>query len=138
MYKDCLKNFQAFSNLFFESAKDTVPKLDMADVVYNIPCSSCTATLKGTTKRPLNTRIQEHKKDVYNPPKKRTALTRHAWHQHHTFNFNNIKIVHRSDHYKKRMILELTHIASNPHGVNQRTDTDNLSVFYLPLLNNKS
>ena len=53
--------------LFFKSAKDTVPKLDMADV-YNIPCSGCTATHIGITKRPLKTRIEEHKKDVYNPP----------------------------------------------------------------------
>ena len=35
------------------------------------------------------------------------------------------------------MILEMTHIAGNPHAVNQRADTENLSVFYLPLLNDK-
>ena len=35
------------------------------------------------------------------------------------------------------MTLEMTHIASNPRAVNQRTDIDNLSVFYLPLLNDK-
>ena len=35
------------------------------------------------------------------------------------------------------MILEITHIAGNPHMVNQRADTENLSVFYLPLLNDK-
>ena len=56
--------------LFFKSPKDTVLKLDMPDVVYNIPCSGCTAIYIGTTKRPLKTRIQEHKKDMYNPPVK--------------------------------------------------------------------
>ena len=122
--------------LFFKSAKDTVSKLDMADLVYNIPCSGCTATYIGATKRPLKTRIQEHKKDVYNPTEKWTALIKHAWHQDDTFNFNYVKIVDRSGHYKKRMILEMTHIYSNPHAVNQRTDTDNLPVFYLRLLNN--
>ena len=35
------------------------------------------------------------------------------------------------------MIVEMTHIAVNPHAVNQRADTENLSVFYLPLLNEK-
>ena len=35
------------------------------------------------------------------------------------------------------MILEMTHIAGNPHAVSQRADTDNLSVSYLPLLNDK-
>ena len=34
-------------------------------------------------------------------------------------------------------ILKMTHIAGNPHAVNQRADTENLSVFYLLLLNEK-
>ena len=106
-----------------------------ADVVYNIPCRDCTATYIDTTKRPLKTRIHEHKRDVYNPPDEWTALTKHAWEQDHTFNFGNIQIVDRADKHKKRIILEMTHIASNPNSINQRTDTDNLSVFYMSLLN---
>ena len=35
---------------------------------------------------------------------------------------------------KKRMILEMTHIASKSHVVNQRADTENLSVFLPPPL----
>ena len=35
------------------------------------------------------------------------------------------------------MILEMTHIASKSDVVNQRTDTENISVFYLPLLKNQ-
>ena len=65
-------------------------------------------------------------------------LTQHAWEQDHTFNFDNIQIVDRADNYKKRMILEMTCIASNPNSINQRTDTDTLSVFYISLLNNKN
>ena len=49
-----------------------------------------------------------------------------------------VKIVDRSNNYKKRMILEMTHIASNSHTVNQKTDIDNLSAFYFPLLNKKN
>ena len=60
---------------FFKSAKDHIAKLDTADVVYNILCTGCTASYIGTTKRPLKTRISEHKKDVFNPPDKWTALT---------------------------------------------------------------
>ena len=56
----------------------------------------------------------------------------------HIFNFDNIQIIDRADNYKKRMILEMTHIASNTNSINQRTDTDNLSVFYMSLLNNKN
>ena len=98
---------------FPKSAKYPTPKLDTA-YVYNIPCIDCTANYIGTTKRPLKTRIQEHKKDVYNPPEKWTALTKHTWRQDHKFNFDRVKIIDRSSNYKKRMILEMTHIVSIP------------------------
>ena len=110
---------------FFKPTKDRISKLDTADVVYNIPCTDCTATYIGTTKRPLKTRIHDHKRDVYNPPDKWIALTKHAWEQDRTFNFDNINIVDRTDNYKKWMVLEMTHIASNPNSIKQRTDTDN-------------
>ena len=117
---------------FFKSTKDPISKRDPANVVYNIPCSDCTAAYIGTTKRPLKTRIHEHTKDVYNSPEKWTALNKHAWHQDHKFNFYDVKIIDRSENYKKRMILEMTHIASNPQAVNQRADTENLSIFTSP------
>ena len=56
---------------------------------------------------------------------------------HHTFNFDNFQIVDKSSNYKKRMILEMTQITSNSNSINQRSDTENLSVFYHPLLNSK-
>ena len=130
-------NINELSHLF-KSAKDPIPLLDAADVVYNIPCSYCKAIYIGTTERPLKTRIHEHKKYVYNPPEKWTALTKHAWHQDQKFNFDEVTIIDRSDNYKKRIILEMTHIANTSHSVNQRTDTENLSVSYLPLLNNQA
>ena len=90
----------------FLNQQDKISKLDTADVINNIPCKDCTATYIGTTKRPLKTRIHEHKRNVYNPPDRWTASTKHAWEQDHTFNFNNIQTVDRTDNYKKRMILE--------------------------------
>ena len=122
---------------FFKSTKDRISKLDTADVIYNIPCSDCTATYIGTTKRPLKTRLHEHKRDVYDPPDKWTVLTKHTWQQDHTFSFDNVQIVDKSVNYKKRMILEMNHIASNPNLINQRSDTENLSVLYHPLLKSK-
>ena len=50
------RNINDLSHLF-KSAKDPIPLLDTADAVYNIPCSDCTATYIGTTKRSLKTRI---------------------------------------------------------------------------------
>ena len=72
---------------FFKPTRARISKLDTADVVYNIAYTDCTATYIGTTKRPLKTRIHEHKRDVYNSPDKWTALTKHAWEQDHTLDF---------------------------------------------------
>ena len=83
---------------FFKPTKYRLSEIDTADVVYNIPCTDCTATYICTTKRPLKTRIHEHKRDVCNPPDKWTALTKHAWEQDH--NFDSIQIVDRADNYK--------------------------------------
>ena len=75
---------------FYKIAKDPTPKLDTSHI-YNIPCIYCTANYIGTIQRPLKTRIQEHKKDAYNPPEKWTALTRHTWYQDYRFNFDEVK-----------------------------------------------
>ena len=121
----------------FKSAKDPIPILDTADFIYNILCTDCTATYIGTTKRPLKIRIYEHLKDVYNPPEKWTTLSKHAWKQDQKFNFNAVTITGGFDNYKKRMILEITHITSTSNSVNQRIDAENLLVFYLSLLSNQ-
>ena len=102
----------------FNSMKDRICKLETADVIYNISCSDCTATYIGTIKRPLKTKLHEHKRDVYNPPDKWMALTKHAWQQDHTFSFDSIQIVDKSVNYKKLMILEMTHIVRNPNSIN--------------------
>ena len=71
-----------------------------------ILCTDCTVSYICTTKRPLETKILEHKRDVYNPLDKWTVLSNHAWHQDHTFDFDNAQIVDRSDNYRKRMMDE--------------------------------
>ena len=81
--------------------------------------------------------MHEHIKDVSNPSEKWTALTKHAWHQDHKFNFAEIKIIDRSDNYKKRIIFEMSNIAGDPHVVNPKTDTENLSIFHLLFLNDE-
>ena len=58
-------------------------------------------------------------------------------HLTNTFSFDNVQIEDKSVNYKKRMILEMAHMAINLNSINQRSDTENISVFYHPLLNIK-
>ena len=127
-FQDCFEKWKHRWNRVIQSSGDYRPR---------IQCSNCTAPYIGTTKRPLKTRIHEHEKEFYNPAEKWTTSIKHAWHQDHKFNFDEVTIIDRSDNYRKRMILTMTHKATTAHSVNQRTDTQNLSVFYLPFLNNQ-
>ena len=46
--------------------KDQMKKEDCTGVVYSIPCKDCDMSYVGQTKRKLETRIKEHKRDVRN------------------------------------------------------------------------
>lgn len=73
----------AYRNIFdlsaiFKTQKDNIEKIYKTNIVYEISCNDCESAYIGTTKRPLKTRIKEHKKDVYKKPDNWTALTKHA------------------------------------------------------------
>ena len=44
--------------------KDKVPDKDKTGLVYNIPCKNCSQVYVGETGRKLETRLQEHQKEV--------------------------------------------------------------------------
>ena len=57
-------------------------------------------------------------------------LTKHTIAKDHFFDFVNTKILANEPNYKKRLLLEMYHIAGTDDTVNIRTDVDNLSKIY--------
>jgi len=49
---------------FIKTGKDPLDHFSCCNVVYQINCRDCEASYVGQTKRPLKTRINEHRKDI--------------------------------------------------------------------------
>ncbi|EFN60978.1 hypothetical protein EAG_13289, partial [Camponotus floridanus] len=51
-------------NRLIKAHKDQLPRENLSNVVYKIPCNDCTATYVGQTGRQLKTRIKEHRSNI--------------------------------------------------------------------------
>ncbi|XP_062713904.1 uncharacterized protein LOC134290731 [Aedes albopictus] len=131
----------------YPNPKDPVPQSHKYNIVYEIPCQNCRSCYVGMTTNSLQKRLSGHQSTInsldnklqqghqYHEPeiqhlKGRTALVEHCIDHQHRFDLTNTRIV---DHTFKRStlpILEMCHIATNPHTINRRTDTDNLNRSY--------
>jgi len=58
-----------------KAQKDTLSQGFNKNIVYKLPCKDCDATYVGQTKRKLNTRISEHRKDINKKTGKHSVIT---------------------------------------------------------------
>ena len=63
--------------------KDTDPLEKLAGVVYQLPCSECESSYIGETKRPLETRLREHKAAIKRGEVQTSAVTERMWTNQH-------------------------------------------------------
>ena len=133
--KTAYKN-QKNLKMIFKPTKDKIPKELSSNIVYSVPCkgNDCKAVYIGQTKRFLKNRLKEHKNNIRESPNKQNALTKHTIEKDHFFDFDRTKILANEIHYKKRLLLEMCHIAGTDDAVNLRTDIENLSKIYNPIL----
>ena len=59
----------------------------------------------GETGRSLNVRLKEHRRSVSNNDA-RSVVARHCWDNNHTMNYNDCKIVHNSNDFGERRLIE--------------------------------
>lgn len=126
----------------FSSLKDTIDKNYRSHVIYKIPCNNCQAQYTGQTKRYLQTRCDEHKRNCKNKNSNngKCALVGHVLQTGHTFNFNETKILDTEYNLHKRLTLEMLYINNDKNNINLKTDISNLSNIYINILkfNNKN
>jgi hypothetical protein len=84
--------------------------------------------------------MQEHRRDFINKDKKvsgQTALIVHCKMKNHSFDFDNVKILHTENNFYKRRFLESSSIQLNkPFAVNYKQDTINhLNALYCNIIN---
>lgn len=70
---------------------------------------------------------------MLDPSNSSTALSLHPFHTGHRFEFNEVSILDRKDHWMNRKISEMCHIKIN-NTVNKRSNTQNLNCGYNSVL----
>lgn len=121
-------NKRIYSNL-----KDRVPTEIRSDVVYEIPCMSCSKKYIGQSSTMLKKRLALHRSDIRLRPG-RCTLAQHVKTNNHEMDFNNTKILTQEKNYNKRTFLEMCYINECEDPINAKTDMENLSIIYSSLL----
>ena len=93
--------------------KDTLPAEKKANVVYKIPCSTCSSVYVGQTGRLLGKRISEHRADVKYAKLEASAVAEHVWKKDHQMDFNAVSVLGQEKNRVRRCLLESWYIQSN-------------------------
>ena len=86
--------------------KDPVPTMQKANVVYRIPCTSCSSVYVGQTSRTLEAHLKEHKAAVKHARTSLCAVVNYVWIEHHQMDFSGTSVLAREPDTRKRCMLE--------------------------------
>jgi len=130
-----LPGYRCFNKLnrYIKLHKDPTPTMHDNNIIYKICCNDCDASYVGQTKRQLNTRINEHIKNI-KQTSNLSVISQHTIDHNHTFNWKNASILDHENNYYKRLISETIHIKQQNNGLNFNEDTELLDKSYFPLL----
>nr|VZI36095.1 unnamed protein product [Spirometra erinaceieuropaei] len=101
--------------------KDPVPKEQLTNVIYRIPCANCPCVYIGHTGRCLGTRINEYKLAL----RRRDPLSlvfAHAIEHDHRFNWDDTEVIAKANTRQAREFLEAWH--SGTTSINRHVDLD--------------
>ncbi|XP_072397943.1 uncharacterized protein [Diabrotica undecimpunctata] len=118
---------------YFTHLTERVKKLDNFNVVYSIPCGSCSEVYVGQSSQKLSKRIALHKSDVVRKPTS-TAFSQHIKNTGHTTNYENVEVLKSVDKQFKRNFIEMCYIHNCSSSMNCKKDVENLSCIYSFLL----
>jgi len=118
-----------------KAQKDTLPKGHNKNVVYKLNCKNCDASYVGQTKRRLNTRVIEHKKDINKKSGNYLIITEHRIKYKHDFEWENPIILDKEKQYYRRLVSEMIHIKLQNNPLNLQNDSEALEHVYGEILN---
>ena len=130
------KIYNKMENIYTK-LKDKIDEKQKHNIIYSIPCLSCSLIYIGQTKRSLGKRMQEHKYSVKNSKldKDKTAIVTHYLETGHHFNYEEAKIIDHEAQLHKRLTLEACHIWKNENRtINFRTDLQNINSIYSDII----
>ena len=86
--------------------KDSVPLGKRANVVYSIPCTTCTSVYIGQTGRLLEKRISEHRAAVKYAKCDVSAVAEHVWEKNHQMDFDGVSVLAQEQNQLRRCFME--------------------------------
>jgi len=125
-------------NSFIKRGKDKIDRMAQNDCVYKISCSGCDMCYVGQTKRQLGTRLKEHMSDIKKKNGLLSVVSNHRLDCNHEMNWLETAILDVESSYVKRMVSEMIYIKRQCNGLNKQSDTDLLSIAYLPIIDSLS
>ena len=115
VFRDSERKFVfKYPNTLGKSLIRNKPRPEGEAGVYQIPCKDCNLVYYGETGRPFPVRLEEHKNDVKNCKESNAAFL-HKIRNDHVINWNDAKILFRSNDYFKRRLVESSLIGSFPN-----------------------
>ena len=104
--------------------KDILNKLEKSGVIYKLICKRYKVTYVGQTGRLLNTRVEEHKKNLGRKCYHHNVLSDHRKeYADHDFDWNNVEVLHLETNEGKREFMEMLHIKrEGTYSINLKTD----------------
>ena len=80
--------------------------MERKEVIYSIPCSDCDKVYIGETKRGLEVRTKEHKKNVEKASITTSEIAKHCWEEGHRMAWREGRILAGEGHWYKRKVKE--------------------------------
>ena len=105
--------------------------------VYEIPSQPpCNMVYIGQTKRALEVRLAEHKRNIKNGDTVSSTLAEHCWSHHHSMDWENAKVVAIERNWKKRELRETMEMKRRGKNVYSKPSAE-LNDIWTPLILNK-
>lgn len=117
-------------NCLIKKCKDRLPCVKQTEIVYKLNCEQCNASYIGQTKRHLQTRINEHRRDIKKQSDFISVVSKHRISLSHEFNWDSPDILHRESNTRKREIAEMFFIRRHKNTINLQSDTEKLTAVY--------
>jgi len=127
---------------FVVHPKDKVKDEEKTELIYRVPCRSCSSSYVGETGRKFGLRIKEHKKKVdsftsgthtrasrarESSVTHKSAITDHAVEENHVIDWHKEKVVDREAQRQTRWIKEALRIRKTPTCMNRDAGSYQLS-----------
>ena len=120
-------------HILTKTRHQTKHKNQRTESIYNIP-RECGKRYIGETRRPLQTRVNEHKQNTINGVGliDKSKIAEHSWEQKHRYKWDKASIINKEENSRIRKLVEYAFIHCPNHVISQ--PSIDISPIWLPII----